>query len=133
MQSRVRKHIGFRKEKGQGVFNLAQLSNNLMDKQFPTETVKNISFKSIFVKSGWYKSPHHAFIPPISTPQAGFEPAFHSSVENCLIQLDDRGDFSFDNKSSIILIIYQYLMLVSNGFRERVLLIKIFDKCAECF
>lgn len=99
------------------------LAPELMDNQSSTEVIQTISLinrpvKSKSGKGGKRKSLHHASTLSISTPQAGFEPAFHSSVENFLIQLEDRGDFSFNYYTKIFDNITNYNNRVKQFIKE---------------
>ena len=74
----------------------------LMYKYLLPKDYKNISFIDSYVKSGTHKSLLPSFMYSIRTPPVGFEPTFHLSVEDCLIQLDDRGVFIYYKNKIII-------------------------------
>lgn len=83
-------------KKGQDENHLALSSCSLMDKHISTERLFRDYHYLMKMSSGTYKSLPPAFIRPIDTPWAGFEPASGLSVEDCSIQLSYQGVLSFD-------------------------------------
>ncbi len=86
------------KEKGQDENHLALNSSS---SKHSTNDNLFISRRNIFVKSGAYQSPLTALMCSISAPRARFEPATVPSLVECSIQLNYRGDLSYDKEAII--------------------------------
>ena len=84
------------KEKGQGENHPVPVQNNPLLKDN-----KNIALLLGCVKSGKHKSSLPCFYAFHKYAPDGIQTRIQSLAGNCLIQLDDRGDFSFDTRANI--------------------------------